>query len=131
MPEHTRKSASGVYQLHLFLPEAVRVRVGKLGTFDFPAGRYLYTGSALNGLEQRLARHLRRKKKMHWHIDYLLRYARVERIDTVRTSRKRECELNGRAMNAPGARILAKGFGSSDCRCPAHLVYLGPAPGFL
>jgi Uri superfamily endonuclease len=129
MPKRKRKPVGGVYQLHLFVAEEVRLRVGKLGTFDFPAGRYVYTGSALNGLEQRLARHLRRRKKMHWHIDYLLRYARIEWIDTVRTSRRRECELNGRAMDAPGARILAKGFGSSDCLCPAHLVYLGTGSG--
>jgi len=115
-----------VYQLFLELPGPVRIEVGRLGTFDFPAGRYIYTGSALNGLEQRIARHRRKGKKLHWHIDYLLRYARIEQVHTVHTRRKRECEINRKTMRAPEAKVVVKGFGSSDCKCPSHLVYLGP-----
>ena len=49
--------APGVYQLHLRLAVAARLEIGRLGTYDFPAGRYIYTGSALSGLSRRLARH--------------------------------------------------------------------------
>jgi sugar fermentation stimulation protein A len=115
----------GAYQLHLRIDKSVRIKVGKLGTFLFPAGRYVYTGSALNGLENRLARHFRKRKKLHWHIDYLLRYARIESVRVVKTDRRIECELNRQVLNRPNAKIIAKGFGSSDCSCPSHLVYLG------
>jgi Uri superfamily endonuclease len=117
----------GVYQLHLRLSQAARVRVGKLGTFFFPAGRYVYTGSALGGLERRLSRHRRSEKKLHWHIDYLLCVAQIEEVTTWPASERRECEVNRSALEQPGARVIARGFGSSDCRCPTHLVYLGGA----
>mgnify|MGYP001773815639 CR=1 FL=1 len=101
------------------------MKVGKLGTFLFPAGKYVYTGSALNGLENRLARHLRKEKRLRWHIDYLLQHAQVEGILVVETDERLECELNRWVLSSPNARVIVKGFGSSDCRCPAHLVYLG------
>lgn len=41
-----------------------RVRIGHFGLFSFPTGYYVYTGSALQGLESRIARHLRRKRRM-------------------------------------------------------------------
>src|SRR5438445_7719226 len=111
----------GVYQLHLHLPKHARVKVGRLGIFLFPAGRYVYTGSALGGLARRLNRHQQRKKTLHWHIDYLLRHARIEEIEPLPTTERLECALNARSLERPGARVVVKGFGSSDCRCPAHL----------
>ncbi len=119
------RNQAGIYQLHLHLPKAVRLRVGKLGTFLFPAGRYIYTGSALSGLEQRLSRHRRQRKKAHWHIDRLLSHARITFIRVRRTRRRLECLMNREVLKRPGAQVLVRGFGSSDCSCPAHLVYLG------
>lgn len=115
----------GSYQLILHLPEATVLQVGRRGTFLFPAGLYVYTGSALNGLEGRLARHRRQNKKLHWHIDYLLRHARITSIRVFPTPRKVECALNRELLKQPGAQVIAKGFGSSDCRCASHLVFLG------
>lgn len=115
----------GAYQLHLKLDKSVRIKVGKLGTFLFPAGRYVYTGSALNGLENRLARHFRKHKKLHWHIDYFLQHARIERVCVVKTDQLIECELNRQVLDLSNAQVIVKGFGSSDCSCPSHLVYLG------
>ncbi len=115
----------GAYQLHLKLDKSVRIKVGKLGTFLFPAGRYVYTGSALNGLENRLARHFRKRKKLHWHIDYFLQHARIERVCVVKTDQRIECELNRQVLDLSNAQVIVKGFGSSDCSCPSHLVYLG------
>ena len=45
----------GLYQLYIRLAEPVNIQVGRLGTFRFPASRYVYTGSAINGLDQRSA----------------------------------------------------------------------------
>lgn len=117
----------GVYQLRLRLPEPARIQVGKLGVFDFPAGIYVYTGSALGGLGKRLARHWGRRRKRHWHIDYLLDCAQIKSIAVHPTRERLECAMHRRTLEQPGARVVAPGFGSSDCRCQTHLVYLGPA----
>ena len=99
----------------------VQVRVGRLGSFDFPAGLYSYTGSALRNFEARVARHLSGAKKMHWHIDYLLAAPGVH-VREVRRYDEAECAVNQRTVGA----ITVAGFGSSDCRsgCGSHLKRL-------
>jgi Uri superfamily endonuclease len=97
--------------------------------FLFPAGRYVYTGSALNGLERRVARHYRRQKPLHWHIDCLLRHARIESVRRVPTQQRLECALNRELLAQPGVRVIAEGFGASDCSCRTHLLYLGADEG--
>lgn len=113
------------YQLRIDVPRRQRVRIGRLGEFEFPAGRYVYTGSATRNLAARVARHLRREKALRWHIDYLLAAPGV-RIRRVINSPLPECALN----RACRGRIVVAGFGSSDCACGcgAHLKYLGRAP---
>jgi Uri superfamily endonuclease len=44
------------YQLGIEVRRPVRIGVGRLGQFLFPAGRYVYTGSAKRNLEARIAR---------------------------------------------------------------------------
>jgi Uri superfamily endonuclease len=109
------------YQLVLELERPVRCAIGRLGVFDFPAGRYVYTGSAKRGLEARIARHLRSTKTLRWHVDYLVGTPGVRVTRVVRSSRH-ECRLN---QASPGV-VLIPGFGASDCRagCGAHLKYL-------
>ncbi|HID63538.1 MAG TPA: GIY-YIG nuclease family protein [Anaerolineae bacterium] len=132
----------GTYALLLKLDKRERITVGKLGTFDFPAGYYLYVGSALGpgGLQARLARHRRGSealsqsssgqtgKKLHWHIDYLLRRAQLIEVWSVASEERLECKWGEAASRLPGAQVLVGGFGSSDCRCPAHLIYFGVRP---
>jgi len=109
------------YQLLIELAQPVRVVIGRFGEFDFPAGRYVYTGSARRNFEARLARHLRTEKILRWHIDYLLA-APGTRVVEVRRSASAECALNRRTRG----RVLVPGFGASDCRagCGAHLKFL-------
>jgi Uri superfamily endonuclease len=109
----------------LRLRRARTIRVGRLGRFEFGAGYYVYTGSAMGGLEARIARHRRQRKKLWWHIDYLLRQAELVDVVAIPTQRKIECDRNRRLLSLPGAGVLAKGFGSSDCNCVTHLVRLG------
>lgn len=110
------------YQLAIVLTEPASIVIGKLGAFDFPAGRYVYTGSAKRNLEARIARHLLHEKRLRWHIDYL-----TSTFGAVVTSLGRftqtECALN---QQTPGT-VLVRGFGASDCRagCGSHLKYLG------
>ena len=114
------------YRLLIEVAAPVKVQVGRLGEFDFAPGRYVYTGSARRNIDQRIARHLRREKRLRWHIDYLLNAPGV-RILSVERSPGEECELN-----QPGAgKIAVPGFGASDCRhgCGSHLKYLGETFG--
>jgi Uri superfamily endonuclease len=110
------------YQLEIALARAQHVRVGALGDFVFPAGCYVYTGSAVRNLEARIARHLSRDKRLRWHIDYLLA-APGARVTAVRRSTIAECVLNRRTRGG----IIVPGFGAGDCRsgCGSHLKYLG------
>ncbi len=118
---------SGAYQLIINIKKEIKVKIGSLGQCRFPAGKYVYTGSAMRGLEKRVQRHQRKDKKQHWHIDFLLADDNVEIIDIKKfpSKKKIECELNGELLNRQNSEVPVKGFGSSDCReCPAHLIRL-------
>ncbi len=114
------------YQLHISLTRAQYIVVGKLGCFRFPAGRYLYTGSARRNMPARVQRHLRTadgdNKTLRWHIDYLLacRYAHVTDI---KLSAQPECRCNQQVEG----KIPVPKFGASDCRngCGSHLKSIG------
>ena len=110
----------GVYALVISVGRDMSPRIGSLGKVPLKKGRYVYTGSAQNGLEQRIARHRRKEKKKFWHIDYLLDSPKVEIEDVFwkHGNRAEECRLAG----AFGKRGAAKGFGCSDCRCFSHLL---------
>ena len=108
------------YTLLIELDRSAVIPVGKKGDLSFKAGYYAYVGSALNGLEHRIARHLRREKKLRWHIDYLLQHAGVLMYIYAENDTKRECRVAGALL-----KILepVPGFGCSDCRCLTHLFY--------
>lgn len=120
--------AKGIYQLLIKLDRDETIRVGRLGVFTFAAGYYVYTGSAMSGIEQRVGRHLSKSKKLRWHIDFLLERSSIMRYASKETSADVECAANAETMAMPGALVPVKGFGSSDCRCPAHLVYFEDLP---
>ena len=124
-------SKSGVYTLVLFVSKEITLTVGCLGMQIFPRGHYTYTGSALgkgsSNLKHRIARHLRKEKRLFWHIDYLLadQNVFVEAIVTAETKEKIECTLNHYLKQIKGAKVPIYGFGASDCRknCGSHLLY--------
>ena len=110
------------YQLFINVTKEINLKVGKLGKFIFPVGYYVYTGSAKKNINKRIKRHLSKKKKLHWHIDYLLNNNSVQIID-IKKSEMIECSLNKKTNGT----IIIKGFGSSDCNlcCESHLKYRG------
>ena len=117
----------GIYSLIINLSKKKEITVGRLGTFVFPKGYYVYTGSAQNGLDKRINRHLSSHKKLHWHIDYLLPHAKV--IKVVRyVGRNDECKLSRVTGQGTGATRIVKKFGSSDCKCETHLYYFESIP---
>jgi len=118
---------SGAYRLTIRLSEAIRVRVGRLGLVSLPAGTYVYCGSARRGLHARVGRHLRRRKRRHWHIDHLLARREAKVTAVAAWAGRTECQLAAEAL-AAGGLVPAPGFGSTDCRmgCKSHLVRMPP-----
>ena len=117
-----------MYNLVIYLKGERRIQVGRLGCFRFPAGYYVYTGSALNGLEARIARHLRKEKRKWWHVDYLLEWAEVAEVRRVPTRERKECALNRKVAGLTGARVVVPGFGASECTCETHLFFFEMRP---
>lgn len=127
-PPTAPETAAVTYRLYIHVRRPCRVRAGRLEPAWLPPGWYVYTGSARRGLRARVARHLRRRKRRRWHIDWLLTRAAAEVVH-VAFDRAPECRVNRRM----GGRVVIPGFGASDCRsgCGSHLRYLGaarPAP---
>lgn len=106
------------YLLNIYLKKQKSIRIGKLGTFRFKKGNYVYVGSAKRNMAKRIARHLRKKKKKFWHIDYLLQYAEVRKVWTSDRPEERIAELLSEKMTIP---VLE--FGSSDVKSKSHLFY--------
>ncbi len=117
---------SGAYQLIASLGKRKTVRVGALGQFSFEPGVYVYTGRASRNLGARIRRHLSDEKKLRWHIDYLLQWLQVDRIHVHPGRAHDECIINLATFEALGGVFPVRGFGSSDCTCPSHLVRLDP-----
>ena len=124
--------SSGTYGLVMRLPRAATLAIGRLGTFTFDSGYYVYTGSAFGpgGLAARIGRHLQRSKKRHWHIDYLRRFAEIVEIWYTYHPVNVECRWADVIRQTRGGQIPFPGFGSSDCRCKSHLFYFKKQPGF-
>ena len=123
----------GSYVLALRLGAPRTLHVGRLGALDLPAGWYLYAGSARGsgGLPARLARHGRRlgpDKRARWHIDYLREQAIWGGAWGCAAGERQECAWAAALRGLPGAQVVAPGFGSSDCRCSTHLVYVPVLP---
>lgn len=60
---------------------------------EFKKGYYVYIGSAMNNLESRVKRHLSKSKKLHWHIDYLLKHSQIVEV-IYNLDKKVECNLS-------------------------------------
>jgi sugar fermentation stimulation protein A len=112
---------SGIYIAIFSLDESRDIRVGSLGVLSFPAGYWLYVGSAQRNLQARLDRHGLADKKLRWHIDYLSSQALMLGAIMIPGDKHRECQIAaelGRLHQRP-----IRNFGASDCRCGGHLFY--------
>lgn len=101
------------------------ISVGALGAVHFPAGWYIYVGSALgSGGLHRLGRHIllnqMKNKRPKWHVDYILTVPDFSLMYTVcaRTMERKECQL-ARELNGNSIQR----FGCSDCTCSSHFFY--------
>ena len=119
---------AGVYCLVLWLPRACSLRFSLKGAGRFDRGWYVYTGSAKRNLLPRLLRHLRRRKKLHWHIDHLRAVASLRRIWVWPWTAGAECRMSTMVRHMPDATCPVTGFGASDCRCVTHLISFPSQP---
>jgi Uri superfamily endonuclease len=86
----------------------------KARRFRLEEGLYAYVGSCGVSCHRRIARHLRRPARRHWHVDYLP----CEAVASLVT-RLGEPEL---ALRLSAHAEYVKGFGSTDDRrAPSHL----------
>jgi Uri superfamily endonuclease len=120
----------GSYALILRAVHPASLVVGKAGRLEVQPGIYIYTGSAFGpgGLSKRLARHVRGSLKLHWHIDYLRRVTVPLETWVVPGGENYEHAWASTLTGLPHAHLPMLGFGASDCRCPAHLVWFPELP---
>ncbi|MDY6988373.1 MAG: DNA/RNA nuclease SfsA [Thermodesulfobacteriota bacterium] len=111
----------GSYLLLLRLERKRTIMVGQLKKLQFSKGYYIYVGSAMGNLSARMARHRRKDKSRHWHIDYLTEKADSVTPIPVRSSQRLECDM-AKALSTLMDEGPAR-FGSSDCQCPTHLFW--------
>jgi Uri superfamily endonuclease len=125
----------GSYALFIYLDAAHNLTIGRLGEFLFPAGLYVYFGSAhgAGGLRARLNHHLGVSRNPRWHIDYLRKVGEIDGIWYVIGAKGLECAWSSRISQIDGVRSIVARFGASDCRngCEAHCWWLGAEKGIL
>ena len=111
----------GCYCLIIKVNNEKAIKIGKkLGNTIFKKGHYVYVGSAMNSLNARINRHLSYEKKLHWHIDYLLKESEVTDVIYAETTKKIECILSKYLSRQTDG---INNFGCSDCHCESHLYY--------
>ncbi len=120
----------GIYVLLLNVEKKIKAHIGRLGQNCFEQGLYLYVGSALGAgstsLEYRLKRHATKNKKKFWHIDYFTSQPCVKLLEAFyfKSQIKVECEIRKILLEKLGGKVAHPSFGSTDCRCGGHLIYL-------
>jgi Uri superfamily endonuclease len=115
--------AAGAYVMAIRLTDPLALDMRGTGAAVLAPGTYAYCGSARGpgGIRARVARHLRRDKRPHWHVDRLTAAGQVTAVAP--SPGGSECALFAALRRLPGAQVPAPGFGSSDCKtCSAHLV---------
>jgi Uri superfamily endonuclease len=124
--------ARGTYILILGLEQTRILQVGNLGRFRFPVGYFAYVGSAFGpgGLGGRLKHHLNPSAPTHWHIDTLRKVARLDQVWVARGEEVQEHAWAVLLHESMKGEVPVKGFGSSDCRCMAHLFRFQECPSW-
>ncbi len=109
----------GIYAL-LLRYEGGDIEIGALGKLHFPPGYYVYIGSSQNNLRKRIERHMRREKKLRWHIDYFVKNAKIVDIVAAELSKLWEERI---ALELQQRYEFIKNFGAGDSSARSHLFY--------
>jgi len=122
-----RTNVPGTYLLVMHAPRAASIVVGSVRVIEITPGWYLYVGSALGGLWQRVTRHLAREKRLRWHIDYLLQAMEIQEVWFRVGSERIECAWS-RALAASRHMTAVGALGASDCSCRTHVYRCAQRP---
>jgi len=97
----------------------------KAREFSLRKGYYVYVGSAMNSLEKRVERHFSREKRFHWHIDYLLKEAKLLRAYLIPSDVRLE-EALSLEVSRHGEPV--NGFGAGDVKLTTNLYRFDEEP---
>ena len=116
----------GTYLLFLKINKPLRVEIRNKEIL-LDSGFYIYVGSAYGegGLSSRIHRHLRKEKKLHWHIDQITTKDSCQFHGVAAfPNEKSECELSNLISKFEKVKSI-KNFGNSDCQknCKSHFFY--------
>jgi sugar fermentation stimulation protein A len=94
----------------------------------FEKGNYGYAGSAQSSVFPRLERHYAKKKRVHWHIDYLTTSKNTSMKGAIYSavdSKEIECRLSAMVSALSFSKPVLS-FGSTDCKYgrKSHLFVL-------
>ncbi len=125
------KSEPGTYVLILQSRLSAQLQIGRWGQIDIDKGYYIYVGSAFGpgGVRARVLRHCRKKKKHHWHIDYLSVVLNPWCAWYSHDKNRLEHLWADVFVDMPDM-ISIPGFGCTDCKCSSHLFYSATTPDF-
>ncbi|MEM2087413.1 MAG: GIY-YIG nuclease family protein [Thermoproteota archaeon] len=115
----------GSYMLIILIERSIRLKPGSLPETKLPPGCYVYVGSAmgLGGFEKRVVRHLRKIKKVRWHIDYLTILSEAKVRSVFYTPHCSEHHLVS-FLSSLGFQKTVRGFGATDFpRDFSHLLH--------
>ena len=144
---------SGVYIMVMHLDHELDLEIGSKGMMHFNAGYYMYVGSAKANLTKRIERHKRKRKKMHWHLDYFRGHCEMIAGVPIRTSGlpleswslthepypsmpsmpdPDDVDVSVECALADAVRAISEWdvpkFGCSDCDCTSHLFGMSENP---
>ncbi len=118
---------NGTYLLYLEITKPSRIEI-RNEEILLESGFYIYVGSAFGsgGLSSRIHRHLRKEKKLHWHIDQVTSkdICQFHGIAAF-PNEKNECEI-ANFLSKTSKITPINNFGNSDCkkRCDSHFFYV-------
>lgn len=115
------------YILLIFISSQIEKVIGRLGCIRLKSGYYAYVGSARLNFEHRIRRHLKKVKRLFWHIDYILADEKAQVENVFYTDKVIEHKV-AMQLHRFGFEVVKK-FGSSDCDCPGHLFYVEDKEG--
>lgn len=120
----------GAYVLIIDLIENVSFQLKSIGELSFEKGTWIYVGSAMGlgstSLENRIRRHFRSEKTIHWHIDHLLKSnSKIRAVIWSESTTPVECNIAKSMAQMENIDPGPKGFGASDCKqkCWTHLYH--------
>jgi len=121
--EIPQKNLKGTYILICLLEKDQSLQIGSLGQTYLKKGIYAYVGSAFGpgGILARICRHVRRSKRIKWHIDYLTSLKDCFILGFfLFINNKIECNI-AKILEEEKCETPIIKFGSTDCKCKTHL----------